>query len=291
MPMNPELDTHPAIISIRRDGFLSDAIASAVPSLREMNRPWFDFSTRANGVGQRIMNAAEVACIGHSTHDPICVATRLLIRSLSGFQAVVVLAERGMTLEADTLIRGLYENSLWLGYLHTAPAAAVEALRTDELHSQRGRDRAVLGQLDRTDAPDLVLKARLMERVAEVEQTLRGRRKLGIEALAAEGQSDDFYAFYKMLSSGSAHPSFHSLSRHVEMNPDGTWSGHVTGPDGDGIKRTLTLGTQALLACLAAFNVTWPHAEGAGEVQQLLEEHLVLAGVGLGANPQSETTA
>lgn len=291
MPMNPELDTHPAIISIRRDGFLSDAIARVVPSLRELNRSSFDFSMRANGVGQRIMNAAEVACVDRSTHDPICVATRFLIRSLSGFQAVVLLAERGMTVEADTLIRGLYENSLWLGYLHTAPEAAVEALRTDELHSQRGRDRAVLGQLDRTDTPDLILKARLMERVAEVEQTLRGRRKLGIEALAAEGQSDDFYAFYKMLSSGSAHPSLHSLSRHLEMNPDGTWSGHVTGPDGDGIKRTLILGAHALLACLAAFNATWPHAEGAGEVQQLLEEHLVLASVGPSAEPRSETTA
>ncbi len=75
------------------------------------------------------------------------------------------------------------------------------------------------------------------------------------------------------------------------MNPDGTWSGHVTGPDGDGIKRTLILGAHALLACLAAFNATWPHAEGAGEVQQLLEEHLVLAGVGPSAEPQSETTA
>ncbi len=170
MPMNPELDTHPAIISIRRDGFLSDAIARVVPSLRELNRSSFDFSMRANGVGQRIMNAAEVACVDRSTHDPICVATRFLIRSLSGFQAVVLLAERGMTVEADTLIRGLYENSLWLGYLHTAPEAAVEALRTDELHSQRGRDRAVLGQLDRTDAPDLILKARLMERVAEVNR-------------------------------------------------------------------------------------------------------------------------
>jgi hypothetical protein len=37
-----------------------------------------------------------------------------LIRTLSGFQGAVLMAERGMTVEADTVVRGLYENNLWL---------------------------------------------------------------------------------------------------------------------------------------------------------------------------------
>lgn len=285
--MNPELETHPAILSIRRDGFLSEVIARMVPRLREMNQLWFDFADRINGVGQRIMNGAEAACIGHSTHEPICIATRFLIRSLSGFQAAVLLAERGMTLEAETLVRGLYENSLWLSYLHTAPIAAVAALRIDELRSQRGRDRALLAQMARSDASDPTLALLLEARVAAADQELRGQPRLGIEALAAEGQSDDFYMFYKMLSSGSAHPSFHSLARHLEMNPDGSWSGHVTGPDGDGIARALTLASHALLACLAAFSGIWPLGDGANAVQDLLEEHLRLAGVRGDGEPQT----
>jgi hypothetical protein len=114
----------------------------------------------------------------------------------------------------------------------------------------------------------------LEDRIAAASEELRGTTYLSIEELAAKGGFDDYYLFYKMLSSGSAHPSFHSLAKHLEMNEDGTWSGHVTGPDGNGIGRALNLASQALLACLAAFNGTWSAGDGASEVQDLLDEHL-----------------
>jgi tetratricopeptide (TPR) repeat protein len=222
-----DLDSHPAIRSIRRDGFLSEAIDFMLPTLRDMHADWFDFAERVNRIGQRIMNSAETVCVGGTTHDPLCVGTRLLIRSLSGFQAVVILAERGMAIEAHTLIRGLYENALWLGFLMRSPTEAVDALLVEEMRSRRGRDKALLAQLDRVEAPDPVMRARLVDRVEEADQALKGKRGLGIEELAAKGDCEDFYMFYKMLSSGSAHPSFHSLSKHLLMNPDGTWSDRV----------------------------------------------------------------
>jgi hypothetical protein len=147
--MDPKLENDPAILSLRKDGFLSVAMDRMVPALREMHSEWFDFAEHANRVGQRIMNSAERACVGRTTHDPICIATRLLMRTLSGFQGAVLLAERGMTLEADTLVRGLYENSLWLAFLYRSPETAVEALLTDELRSQRARDKSLLQQLTR----------------------------------------------------------------------------------------------------------------------------------------------
>ena len=281
--MDPSLDDHPAIRSIREDGFLSIAIERTIPALREKHAVWFDFAGRANRAGQRIMNSAERRCVGLTTHDPICVATRLLIRTLSGFQASVLLAERGMTGEADTMVRGLYENSLWLGFLNADAKAACEALVVDELFSQRGRDRSLLAQLERVGHADDRLKAALKARVAAADRELRGKKRLGIEVLAAKGGFEDFYMFYKRLSSGSAHPSFHSLAQHLEMNPDGTWSGHVTGPDAEGIGKSLNLASHALLSCLAAFNGVWPGGDGARDVTGLLEEHLRSAGVAIEA--------
>jgi hypothetical protein len=68
-PVPAVLDDYPAIRSIRRDGFLSEAIERSVPALRDIHAGWFDFAERSNRVGQRIMNSAESACVGRSTHD------------------------------------------------------------------------------------------------------------------------------------------------------------------------------------------------------------------------------
>lgn len=277
--MNSDLDDHPAIQSIRRDGFLSPAIERLRPTLRDLHSTWFDLAERSNRTGQRIMNSAEQACVGRTIQDPICVATRLLIRSLSAFQGAFILAERGMAIEALTLIRGLYENALWLGFLHRAPVEAGEMLIVEEWRSQRGRDKALLAQFARAGWTDQGLKTALEARVAAAERALKGKPKLTVEDLAEKGDSADYYPYFKQLSSGSAHPSLHSLSKHLNLNPDGTWSGHVTGPDGEGMLQALTLGVHALLANLAAFNGVWPRGDGAADVTALLEEHLVLADI------------
>ena len=181
MTPDDDLERNPGIQSIRRDGFLSEAIDISMPTLRELHAPWFDFAERTNRLGQRIMNSAEAACIGRTTHEPVSLATRLLIRSLSSFQGAVILTERGMGIEALTLVRGLYENALWLAYMMRAPAEAVDALLIDEWRSQRGRDKALLAQLSRAGSADPELKARLDARVAAADQALKGKPHLSIE--------------------------------------------------------------------------------------------------------------
>ena len=287
MTADPNLEQNPGIQSIRRDGFLSEAIDFMLPALREMHAPWFDFAERTNQLGQRIMNSADAACVGRTTHDPVSLATRLLIRSLSTFQGAVILTERGMAIEALTLVRGLYENALWLGFLMRTPAEAVDALIVDEWRSQRGRDKALLAQFARAGWPDQVLKARLEARVAAADNALKGKARLSVEDIAEKGAFGDFYTYFKQLSAGSAHPSFYSLSKHLRMNPDGSWSGHVTGPDSEGMAQALTLGTHALLVNLAAFNGVWSGGDGAGEVTDRLEEHLVLAEVRPPIDPEN----
>ena len=184
MTADPDLEQNPGIQSIRRDGFLSEAIDFMLPALREMHAPWFDFAERTNRLGQRIMNSAEAACVGRTTHDPV-------------------------SLEA---------------------------------------------------------------RVAAADQALKGKARLSVEDIAEKGDFGDFYTYFKQLSAWSAHPSFYSLSKHLRMNPDGSWSGHVTGPaDSEGMAQALTLGTHALLVNLAAFNGVWPGGDGAGEVADRLE--------------------
>ena len=281
--MTEALEDHPAIQSIRRDGFLSAAIVGVIPILRGLHQAWFDLAEQANRLGQRRMNAVEAACFDRSTQDPISLAARLLIRTQSGLQAVLILAERGMTLEAEALVRGLYENSFWLAYLQANPSEAVQAIRWDELRSQIGRSKALVAQVDLGDDPDAALRGKLLAQIANAEREVRGKPRLGVEALANKGEFGDLYMFYKMLSSSSAHPSLHSLSKHLLMDTEGSAIGHVVGPDQEGTARALTLAVHAHLSCLAAFNATWPEGDGVGEVAALFTAHTALSKAARGA--------
>jgi hypothetical protein len=279
--MTPEeIEAHPSTQGLRTDGFLSPWIQAAILLVRERNRAWFDLVERANRVGQTLMNEVAAGCFVQRTHDPVPLAARLLIRSQSGVQAVVILAERGMAIEGEALVRGLYENAFWLGFLRAAPDEAANMIRVDELRSQVGRDRALLAQFDRVGGEATALRTMLETRIVQTQQALRGKpSKLGIEALAAKAELDDLYGFYKMLSSGAAHPSLHSLAKHLVMDADGTAAGHVFGPDAEGVERLLNLAIHAYLTCLAAFNGVWPYGARAGEVSTLFAEHSKLAGL------------
>lgn len=275
-----EVEAHPSTQGLRTDGFLSPWIEAAILLVRERNLAWFDLVERANRLGQALMHEVEAACFGQSTHDPVPLATRLLIRSQSGVQAVVILAERGMVVEGEALVRGLYENAFWLGFLRASPSEAADMIRIHELRSLMGRDRALLAQFDRVGGEASALRTMLETRITETQQTLRGKpQALGVEALAAKASLKDLYGFYKMLSSGAAHPSLHSLAKHLVMDDDGTAAGHVFGPDAEGTERLLNLAVHAHLTCLAAFNGVWPHGARAGEVSALFAEHSKLAGL------------
>lgn len=250
--MRPELEDHPAIQSIRAEGFLSPAITAFAPSLRAMHAAWFGLAEDINRHGQGLMNGLESVCQSRSTHDPVCLTTRLLMRSLSAFQGAVLLAERGMAVDAETLARGVLENAFWLGYLARTPKEAVAALVAEEQFSQRARDRVLLKDLEQDQADRPALAASLRARIAKADAALKGAKSLSLPDLAARGGGPADYFAYKMLSSGAAHASLHSLSKHLASDGEGTWSGHVTGPDADGARRALVLATHALLSGLRA---------------------------------------
>jgi hypothetical protein len=241
-------------VRFREDGFLSIDSDKVIRSLRENEPEWFAYATRLNKAAHQLYLSTDPLITGRTTHDPICVASRLMIRCLSGFQGAIILAERGMTIEAHCLTRSGYENGFWLGYLNKQPKEAVEALVADEMHSELARHRLLL---ERTVAAgrDAVELPPLEARIAELILELKGKeRRIPIPEIAKRADLEAQYLFHKQLSATAAHPSFHSLSHHISMNDDGTWAGHVWGPDGPGIGRAVNLASHALLLSLSAFS-------------------------------------
>ncbi|HXJ92035.1 MAG TPA: DUF5677 domain-containing protein, partial [Terriglobia bacterium] len=91
---------------------------------------------RVNALGQRQMHRGVEKAGKLRSLDPVNISTRLFIRTMSNFQGSVLLAERGMVVEAQTLVRSCYENSFWIGAFFCSPTEALEAFQLDETKSQ-----------------------------------------------------------------------------------------------------------------------------------------------------------
>ena len=104
--------------SLREHGFLSDLIEEARPHFAHLHPQWFPQARSLNHEALLAFHRREDAVIGRTAHDPICLATRLMMRTLNSFQGAIILYERGMSAEGDTLARGVFEIAFWIGFLN-----------------------------------------------------------------------------------------------------------------------------------------------------------------------------
>src|SRR5690349_4709188 len=77
-----------------------------------------DYSERLMSVAIDVAATAKVELNENLVRDPKIVALTILCRSISNFRAALILAQKRHVMEARALIRGLYENLLWIGALH-----------------------------------------------------------------------------------------------------------------------------------------------------------------------------
>ena len=205
------------------------------------------------------------------------IGVRLLIRTMSNFQGSLILIERGMEVEALTLVRNCYENGFWIGAFFTDPAAALDAFKLDETKSQDSRADAFVRIAEKHGDPTMRAKTR--------QQFANRRAKskkpaLGFEKLAQLAGLHPNYAFYKEVSASSAHPSLNSLDRYLDRNADGDWQGFVVGPStAEAIGTTLNLACHALISGLAGFGQLIGRSEDDQRLFDLNEQYKLLAGI------------
>jgi hypothetical protein len=258
-----------AMQSLRQDGLLSPWIDKFVPHFRESNQDWSDYARELNRCGLEIATLTGDIVVGKSTHDPVCIAYRLLLRALSGFQAAVTLAERGIIPEADILARGVYEAGFWMGYLFEDGKKAIEAMLQDSIANGLAalkfeRKLAVMSHGEGSD------------KVRGIDQaiTARGKGKSqNIRDLASASGLEKFYTIYKELSASVAHTSLQSLHALMKDNGDGTFDGHITGPDEVRIKPALSNACHALCLNLRSYSMIAGGTKLDNQLQELLKRY------------------
>ena len=272
--------------SLRADGSLSESIDEAVPGFIYQHQLWFQHAVELNHAGLAAYNRRDSVITGLSSQHPISLSMRMMYRTLSAYQGALILYRRGMIAEGNTLARNVYETAFWLGFIQQENEVAVRALVNDELMSQKDQANYFLDKFKNGSlSPNPMAEKDLNDRITYLKSKTNNADKVSVKKAAERGGLYDYYGTYKKLSASSAHNSLNSLHRYLKKE-DGSYDGHIVGPDPDGLTDSLPDLCVGLGVALAMFCTIIPMGSEECELKRLLLKADALEKSGGKANSQ-----
>jgi hypothetical protein len=210
-----------------------------------------------------VVGAARVELNESWARDPKIVGLTILCRSITNFRAAALLVqqEHPHVLEANALVRLLYENLLWVAALKERGPEFVQNMREDEAFNRKALVELTL-ELNRTQGGDVSGPAALKLRNLMKDQSQRfpKPKKLNARETAAAGGVEMAYQEYVRLSLDAVHCSvtalgYHLSSEHTPGNSELVLSVVPRAPPGGAVSTVLH-------ACRALI----PTARGADEL-------------------------
>jgi len=267
--MNDDIDAQ-----FCRKGFLAEGMAEEITLLRQNHDALFRLAEDLSECLQT-MAVKAMAHVKGKTLDANVLATFVLLRSTSLVQAAILLAERGMVVEARMMVRSLLESGFCIVAIHRDPQKFVELFRSDDMASRKGQAKVILEK--GLAAPDSEMGKKVNAFLSALE---KGTRYFDINDLASQGPLASQYLLYKVLSNDSAHVSATSLRRHLDMAPDKSgWIGYVLGPAADPeIAQTLDYLVLAGIPIGLAFTEMVGDGAGNADLAAIAERRAVLQG-------------
>lgn len=196
-------------------GFLGEHMAGQIGDIRRAHIDWFTLADELNEVLQQTARHAVEANRGDN-FAPHTVATRLLLRSCGTYQGAVLMSERGMITEAQTLARSLLENAFCLAAIHDKPKEFIALLRADAEAARRMQGQFVIAN-GLNAGSDAETQKQLQEVVTAISKSLN---LLSPKKVAAMGPFLRQYLAYQKLSNDAAHPTATSLHRFMATTAD-----------------------------------------------------------------------
>lgn len=240
-------EDQPGFAEVNR--FLGDDPRGAIKSVRARSTEWFQFAEEV----------ANCACDLIPRLEPQLVNTRQLAAALlyrrivSAFEAVIVLAERGMHTEGLTVRRSMLEGLFVLGAIWREPKA-VDAFLAKDQH----RVKKILENIGRTSTPiqeavasDLPA-AEIEDRLAKLGETIKGVAVKSTKEYAdAAGLLDYYYLDYSFASE-AAHHVAKDLERQIAVDEHGVVDGLYWGPEHEPPSDLLSRAVQYMLNSMEA---------------------------------------
>lgn len=234
-------------ISLSNNGFLGPEISGIVQHVRAAHAEIFSFCDRLNELAHRSLFSAKVD--RHNIRE--LVLSTLIHKAMTAYQAVVIVAERGLPSEARVLLRTLLEVTFRAGAIAKNPDAARQYVSEDVVR------RSKLIRRFKRLSPDLQGSANAAEldQVLEVlTARIRAERITERSTLwyAEQAGMEDFYRSAYSLLSEAVHVSIGQLESSLHLDEKGDLLGLTYGPSDEEIDVNLLTGAEALLFALRA---------------------------------------
>lgn len=257
-------------MTIEQHGFLSPEIAQWVARHRVENADAFALAHDLNSAVQGLMLSTKVE-MSSAVLDARGLALLLLVRVMSNFQGTILMAERGMIVEARTLARTCLESTFALAAGTNDQGPFVEKMVS---HAMDHRTKAARWMLGREDFADFLKEdgqTKLREFVARVDSEGEPRAVFDAYDMARRGGLGALYIFYRALSGDSAHPTIDALNRYVDDGEGSLGSMVKWGPScGAGeITETLMMASSFVLAAALTILEVSENAEARAALEVL----------------------
>lgn len=223
------------------EGFLSDDLSSSVANIRRDFASWFDVATAFNALGMRVLPKVTA---DQASNQQLIAAT-LYGRTLTSFQAVFLLSERGMLSDARTVVRAATETAIVLVAVLKDETICDRLVERHFWHHRKLRnawlnDPAAIKEMTTQDV------AAIEACIADIDAqhpTVKELKRDPIEVAAlasAAGVTDLYNAVYRPTSGDAAHTSIDALNRNVHADAQANITGLKFGPDVSDLTSTLS---------------------------------------------------
>jgi hypothetical protein len=221
-------------------------------------KAWFELADDLNWLGLDILN-------GHMT--PLDDNQRLLIAAFfvrvhKSFQAALILAERGLTGDANAVLRSAVETAIALNALANDPAFVNELIGAHRLNQQKLAG-VVLNNPDYRASypPDEI--AQMEATISDVDglkadSATKPLKIIWADVAQKNGCRDLYQLLYRLLSTNGTHTNVDAANNQFEIDSAGRITGLKVRPDYDGLAETLKAACLTLLSAADPFLRAFP---------------------------------
>ncbi len=198
-------------MSFSTQGFLADQGLVIEQELLEKYAELFEFTIKCSDISIKI-----TGLFSNANNKQQISANLLFSRAVSHFQAAIILAKNGFSVESLVLSRGILETVFTLGAISTGAVTAADLLSQD-LNSRKKHANALLKKIH---IP--VVGAHYREDLTRFIKKNMDSSELTLYDLADKsGMLAVYDGLYRHLSHHAAHPSISSMEQFIVDTPDG----------------------------------------------------------------------